>query len=289
MSKKAYAKTSTVEICENRAMFVAPNDYNDFTNVINIKDYKTGEKLELKDNEIIVTIKLAETLKKNVGDYLEFVDNNIVRKFKISALAENYVDNYIYISKQSYSDYVDKFSINCAFLKFDNIDENKQFITNLTDNEHVLNTVSVPDLIKSFKNMLVAFDATIQVLVIFSALLSFVVMYSLAYITISERQREIATLKVLGYYNKDVDKYILKEQLNITIFGILSGIILGSIYSNILVKNINFGQLYLVKQIETMSYFKTAGYILLFAIIISIGIHFALRKIRLIESLKSIE
>ena len=114
-------------------------------------------------------------------------------------------------------------------------------------------------------------------------------MYSLAYITISERQREIATLKVLGYYNKEVDKYILKEQLNIASIGILSGILLGSLYSNILIKNINFGQLHLVKQLETISYFKTAGFILIFALIIGVGVHFALKRTNLIESLKRVE
>ena len=93
----------------------------------------------------------------------------------------------------------------------------------------------------------------------------------------------------MGYYNKDVDKYILKEQLNITLLGIISGILLGSLYSNILIKNINFGQLYLVKQIETISYFKTAGYIGLFALIIGVGVHFVLKKVNLIESLKSVE
>ena len=126
--------------------------------------------------------------------------------------------------------------------------------------------------------MLKTFDAIVQILVIFSALLSFVVMYSLSYITISERQKEIATLKVLEYYNKDVDKYILKEQLNITIIGILLGVLLGILYSNILVNNINFAQLYLVKQIETISYIKTAGYIFSFALIISVGVHFMIKK-----------
>ena len=114
-------------------------------------------------------------------------------------------------------------------------------------------------------------------------------MFSLSYITISERQREIATLKVLGYYNKDVDKYILKEQLVITLIGIFAGVSLGSLYSNILVKSINFGQLYLVKQIEIMSYFKTIGFILAFAFITSIEVHFALKKISLIDSLKRVE
>lgn len=289
ISKKAYAKISIVELQDNRATFIVPNDIEEFKKIFNIKDYKTGELLELKDNEVIVTKKLAENLNKKVGDEIEFIDSNVLRKFRISALAENYVDNFIYLNKETYSNSVDKYSINCAFIKYDSLEGTEDFITNLTENEHLLNIVSVETSINSFKNMLKAFNEIIRLLVIFSALLSFVVMYSLSYITISERQREIATLKVLGYYNKDVDKYILKEQLNITVLGILSGIFLGSLYSNILIKNINFGQLYLVKQLETISYFKTAGYIFIFALITSIGVHFALKRINLIESLKRVE
>ena len=289
ISKKAYAKISIVELQNNRATFIVPNDIEEFKKIFNIKDYKTGEVLELKDNEVIVTKKLAENLHKKVGDEVEFIDSNVLRKFKISALAENYVDNYIYLNKETYSNSVDKYSINCAFIKFDNLEGNEDFIRNLTENEHLLNTVSVKDSISTYKSMLNTFNEIIRLLVIFSALLSFVVMYSLAYITISERQKEIATLKVLGYYNKNVDNYILKEQLIITLIGILTGILLGSLYSNILIKNINFGQLDLIKQIEIISYFKTAGYILVFALIIGVGVHFALKKINMIESLKRIE
>ncbi len=88
---------------------------------------------------------------------------------------------------------------------------------------------------------------------------------------------------------KEVDGYILKEQLNIVALGVLLGIITGNLYSTILVKNIKFSQLYLVKQIETASYLKTAGFILLFAFIIGIGVNYMLKKVKMIESLKSIE
>ena len=289
ITRKAYAKISIVEAQDSRATFIIPNDIEEFRTIFNIKDYKTGETLELKDNEVVITKKLAENLNLKVGDEIEFIDSNILRSFKISALAENYVDNYIYLNKETYSNSVDKYTINCAFIKFDSLEGNEEFITNLTENEHLLNTVSSETTINSFSSMLNVFHEIIKLLVIFSALLSFVVMFSLSYITISERQREIATLKVLGYYNKDVDKYILKEQLVITLIGIFSGVSLGSLYSNILVKSINFGQLYLVKQIEIMSYFKTIGFILAFAFITSIEVHFALKKISLIDSLKRIE
>ena len=289
IKKLVYVKTSLVEFQDNRATFIIPNDTDNFKEIFNLKDYKTGETLNFKKNEVIITSNLAENLNKKVGDEVEFINNNVLQKFKISAIAENYVDSFIYMDKQTYTENVDKFFINCAFIKFDGLENTESIIKELNENDDVLTTVSVKSLTDNFKNMLGAFNSIIMILIVFSALLSFVVMYSLAYITISERQKEIATLKVLGYSGKDVDGYILKEQLNIVILGIIIGIISGSAYSNILVKNIKFNQLYLVKQIEFVSYLKTAGYIFGFAVIVSIGVHFMLKKLKMIESLKSIE
>ena len=290
IEKLVYVKTSVVEFQENRVTFLIPNDVDNFKSIFNLKDYKTGETLDFKNNEIIITAGLAENLNKKVGDELEFTDsNNVLQKFKISAIAENYVENYIYIDKQSYTENADKFFINCAFIKFDSLENTEGIITDLNKNEHILTTLSVKSLRDNFKNMLGAFNSITGVLVVFSALLSFVVMYNLAYITISERQREIATLKVLGYNQTEVDDYILKEQLNIVIIGIIIGIIAGSLYSSLLIKNIKFSQLYLVKQIEPLSYIITAGFIILFTVIVGIGVHFMLKKLKMIESLKSIE
>lgn len=290
IKKLVYVKTSVVEFQENRVTFLIPNDVDNFKSIFNLKDYKTGETLDFKSNEIIITASLAENLNKKVGDELEFVDsNNVLQKFKISAIAQNYVENYIYMDKQSYTENADKFFINCAFMKFDNLENTEGIITHLNENEHILTTLSVNSLKDNFKNMLGAFNSIIGVLVVFSALLSFVVMYSLAYITLSERQREIATLKVLGYNQTEIDDYILKEQLNIVIIGIIVGIIAGSLYSSFLINNIKFSELYLVKQIEPLSYIKTAGFIITFTIIVGIGVHYMLKKLKMIESLKSIE
>lgn len=290
IKKLVYVKTSVVEFQENRVTFLIPNDVDNFKSIFNLKDYKTGEALDFKSNEIIITASLAENLNKKVGDELEFVDsNNVLQKFKISAIAQNYVENYIYMDKQSYTENADKFFINCAFMKFDSLENTEGIITHLNENEHILTTLSVNSLKDNFKNMLGAFNSIIGVLVVFSALLSFVVMYSLAYITLSERQREIATLKVLGYNQTEIDDYILKEQLNIVIIGIIVGIIAGSLYSSFLINNIKFSELYLVKQIEPLSYIKTAGFIITFTIIVGIGVHYMLKKLKMIESLKSIE
>ena len=129
----------------------------------------------------------------------------------------------------------------------------------------------------------------VYVLVLFSGALSFVVFYSLAYINLSERQREIATLKVLGFYNKEVDNYIMKEELIITIIGIVIGLFIGTLYAYDLVDSIEINTMQYIKGIHLDSYLKTFGFMILFTIIVSFGIHFALKKVNLIESLKSVE
>ena len=124
---------------------------------------------------------------------------------------------------------------------------------------------------------------------LFSGALSFVVFYSLAYINISERQREIATIKVLGFYDREVDNYVVKEEFIITIIGILIGLVLGTIYSYQLIDSIEINTMQYIKSIHLDSYLQTFGFMILFGIIVSIGVHFMLKKINIIESLKSVE
>ncbi len=113
--------------------------------------------------------------------------------------------------------------------------------------------------------------------------------YSLAYINLSERQREIATLKVLGFYNKEIDNYIMKEELIITILGIIVGLFLGTFYAYNLIDSIEINTMKYIKSIHLDSYLQTFGFMIIFGLIVSIGVHYALKKINLIESLKSVE
>jgi putative ABC transport system permease protein len=105
----------------------------------------------------------------------------------------------------------------------------------------------------------------------------------------SERQREIATLKVLGYYNREVDNYILKEEFIITIIGILVGLFFGTLYAYMLIDSIEINTMQYIKNIHLDSYLQTFGFMIIFGLIVSIGVHYTLKKINLIESLKSVE
>jgi putative ABC transport system permease protein len=126
-------------------------------------------------------------------------------------------------------------------------------------------------------------------LIVFSGLLSFVVLYNLSYINISERKREIASLKVLGFYNHEVDNYIIKENFIITIIGIILGLAIGKPFVDFIVNSLEIDLLQFIHEIDFYSYLKTFLFMTGFTIIVSIIIHFTLKRINMIDSLKSVE
>ena len=137
--------------------------------------------------------------------------------------------------------------------------------------------------------MLESLDNVVLLLFAFSAILSFVVLYNLSYINICERKREIATIKALGFYDVEVDNYIIRENFVITIIGIMFGVIIGKPFINYIVSSIEMDIIKFLNYISIVSYIKTSIFMLLFAFIVSLIIHFTLQKIEMIESLKSIE
>lgn len=270
---------------------IIPDDKDDFKKAITLKDIKTKKEISIKNDSVVVTEKLAKYFNKKVGDTIKILENdNLTYEFEISNICENYIGDYIYMTKKTYNKSIGDYKTNTQYLKFKNLkDENKIMTEIKHKNTHILSTVSISNAKKQVATLFKSLNIIVYVLVLFSAALSFVVFYSLAYINFSERQREIATLKVLGFYNKEVDNYILKEELIIAIIGILIGLIVGTFYAYMLIDSIEINTMQYIKNIHLDSYLQTFGFMYLFGIIVSGGVHFALKKINIIESLKNVE
>ena len=147
----------------------------------------------------------------------------------------------------------------------------------------------ISSLMSSISDMLGTLNYVVLILVIASALLDFVVLYNLANINIGERQREIATLKVLGFYNKEVDNYINKENLIFTIVGIILGLVFGYFLTDGVVASVEIDKLKFIRHVVPISYVYSAIITAIFSVIVNKVIHFVLKKIDMIESLKSVE
>ena len=194
------------------------------------------------------------------------------------------------MSKNTYENNIGEYKINAEYIKYKDINKENEVLSNIKkNNSHILSTISIVNVKKQADILFKSLNLIIYVLIIFSGALSFVVFYSLAYINISERQREIATLKVLGFYNKEVDNYIMREEIIITILGILLGLVFGTLYTYQLIDSIEINTMQYIKSIHLDSYIMTFIFMIIFTLIVSIGVHFTLKKINFIESLKSVE
>ena len=286
-----YARIDQVQVGNKRLSFIIPDNAEEFKKTLTIIDAETKKEISLKDNSVIITSKLAKYFNKKVGDTITILEtNNLTYEFKISNICENYIGDYVYMTKDTYRKNIGEYTINTQYLKFKDLSKENDILSNIkSKNTHILSTILISNAKQQADVLFKSLNSIVYALIIFSGALSFVVFYSLAYINISERQREIATLKVLGFYNNEVDSYIMKEEFIITILGILVGLVFGTLYTYRLIDSIEINTMQYIKNIHLDSYLQTFGFMILFTMIVSIGVHFSLKKVDLIESLKSVE
>ena len=275
----------------NVTVFV-PDSLDNYNSVYNLIDYQTEEAISISNEGIIITDKAAETLGVTVGDEITFIDGDDIQyQFKIDNITKNHVGHYVYMSKEIYEQNIKSYETNIVYLNTKNISDEVQ--NEISENILTMNGVasisSISVLMKSVSDMLNTMNYVVLVLIVASAMLDFVVLYNLANINIAERQREIATLKVLGFHDNEVDNYINKENIIFTVLGIALGLILGTFLTSAIIGSIEIDVLKFMRNIKPISYVYSAVITLLFSFIVNFIIHFVLKKIDMIESLKSVE
>ena len=271
----------------NINLYTLNDNYDDIINLVSIK---TKKKAVIETGKAVISDKLSTMKNLKIGDSIKVKDiDEKEYEFVISDVVDNYVANYIYIDKATYEERVGKYKTNSVLITFDDTKYEEEVTTELMKNHHVMSIVKRDQTMSNVTNMLKSLDYVVLVLLVLSGALSFVVLYNLSYINISERKREIATLKVLGFYNIEVDNYIIKENFIITVLGILLGILFSKPFVNYVVDAIEMDLVKFTHNIDILSYVYTFGFMILFTVIVSFIIHHALRKIDMIESLKSIE
>ena len=275
----------------NVTVFV-PDSLDNYNSVYNLIDYQTEEAISISNEGIIITDKAAETLGLTVGDEITFIDGDDVQyQFKIENIAKNHVGHYVYMSKEIYENNFKPYKTDIVYLNTKNISDEAQneILKNILNMDGVASVSSINALMQSVSDMLNTMNYVVLVLIVASAMLDFVVLYNLANINIAERQREIATLKVLGFHDNEVDNYINKENIIFTVLGIALGLILGTFLTSAIIGSIEIDVLKFIRNIKPISYVYSAIITLLFSFIVNFIIHFVLKKIDMIESLKSVE
>ena len=288
-------QTITVEYNnkEQDVTLVTPNNFKELKNIIYLSNIDDGKEIEEPPyNTCIISEKTSKLLNIKIGDTLAIINNeNDKKEIKVSYITKNYINQYIYITKDTYNNIFNNYNINSFLvdLKEINNEEKESFDTKYITEGYVSAIVNNEDIKNSINDMLSSIDSIVAILIIAATALAFVVLYNLSNINISERKREIATLKVLGFYPKEVDKYINSETFILTTIGIIIGLIFGSYLSHFIISTCEPDYIMFDRNVFAISYIYSILITTTFTIIVNIVTHFNLKKINMIESLKNVE
>lgn len=277
---------------QQEVTMITPDDFNSISKSISLIDLKTNNIIDnISDNSCIISEKTAKLLDIDVGDKISLLDNdNNKYDIKVSYIIKNYINQYLYINKNTYNNLFNNYKINSVLISLKDKDKNsKEFDKKYISNGYALTIVDNDDMKNSMNDMLGSIDSIVAILIIAAASLAFVVLYNLSNINISERKREIATLKVLGFYPSEVDKYINRETVLLTILGIGIGLLFGSYLSHFIISTCEPDYIMFDRHVYTLSYFYSLFITVIFTIVVTIVTHFNLKKINMVTSLKNVE
>lgn len=254
---------------------------------------RVGQKLlKLSDEGVIINEKMAENLGKNVGDTItvESIDG-MDAEVKISGICEMYVRHYVFMTKEYYhSVFGTTPAANTMAVKLQGTDTEKQAVQEKLVSQKEFSSVEFfGSLIDNFNQMINGLNIIVLVLILSSASLAGVVLGNLTNVNISERMREIATLKVLGFRRKEVENYIYKENNILTLIGSLVGIPLGILLHHYIMHEVEMDYIMFGRNITVLSCVVCVGITLIFGILVNLFMAKHLRNIQMVESLKSVE
>ena len=280
------------------AYLIVPGDVEELDHYIHLKNRETGEAYTLDENGVILTEKLATLLGVSEGDTVTLKeDDTKAVEAKVAHITEQYFMHYVYMSKELYESlYGEEPDWNQWFIKtrrqktrWQEEDFEEELRTEYIRYEAVSDVDFISGTAERVADMLRSMDLIIYVLVIAAGLLAFVVLYNLNNININERRRELATLKVLGFFDPEVSAYVNRENVLLTLIGTGVGVFLGILLHRFMIKTAEIDMLMFGRTIAPKSYIYSVLLTFVFSALVNGAMFFKLRKIDMVESLKSVE
>lgn len=284
--------TAQIKNKEQAISIVVVEDEENYVNYHQLRSRTTLAPIALEKDGILLSEKMAKDAGVKVGDFIKIDSQDTSKEFKVTGTFENYIGHLVIMNQNLYkSTYGMTSKPTNLFVKLPDLDANaeKELGLALNEYEEVQSLIFFSGSAESFADMIASLSIVVVVLVVSAGLLAFVVLYNLTNVNISERVREIATLKVLGFYDKEVSNYVFRENLLLTLIGALVGLGLGTGLHRIIMSlaeldSVMFGRVIFVK-----SYVISAIMTMVFAWIVAKVMHYKLKKIPMVESLKSVE
>lgn len=278
---------------EKSSYLVVPEKTKSLDKFIVLRDRITKEPHKLTDDGVIISEKLAILLDVNVGDTIYLKDGDISRvEAEVTAITENYFMHYVYMTSSLYESlYGEQPDYNKIMINYGKNSETveEEIQAGYMDYDGVSRISSFRETSQKVFDMLKSMDTVIYVLVIAAGMLAFVVLYNLNNININERKRELATLKVLGFYNKEVAQYVYRENILLTIIGEAVGIFMGILLHRFVIVTAEIDIMMFGREIYFNSYIYSIVLTFFFSTFINVIMYYKLKRINMIESLKSVE
>ena len=272
---------------------VVPENLKKMDKFIHLQDRKTQNPIELNNKGIVLTEKIARDLGVKAGDEIELINSDDKKaKIKVSHITENYISHYAYISPENYIKLFEKdldFNRLIGILNNPSVKIEDKLSKKLFDIETIdgitFNTASKETFHNTIKNL----NYVVLIMIISAGALAFVVLYNLTNVNISERIREIATIKVLGFYDKEVSAYIYRENIILTIIGTVVGLGLGTILHKFIMVTVEIQSMMFGRVIDISSYFIAAVLTIVLSLFVNLAMFYKLRNVKMVESLKSVD
>ena len=272
---------------------VVPNDVNEFASFTTLRHRGSEEAVALGDDGALISEKLAMNLGIGSGDTITIKDGDgVERDIKIADVVENYVGHYLYLSPSYFREvFAERQSDTAVLAKTTSTDADFETALgeDLMSEEIVSSVTFYSGLASTFDDTISSLNFIVVVLVIAAGLLAFVVLYNLTNVNISERIREIATIKVLGFYDNEVSSYVFRETIFLTIIGALAGLVLGIGLHKIIMSLAEMESVMFGRNIDAISYVISFAITMLFGMIVNLVMYRKLKRVQMVESLKSVE
>lgn len=291
---KTYTNTVTFE-SDSRVVdgyLVSVEDQSEMEGMVVLREMGSGDAITIPEDGVVMSQKLSELLGISVGDTVTIESNGTRVEVRVAALCEHYVRHYIYMLDSYYSSL------------FGEAPEDNSIYVSVTENteeaisavaadmmsmEEVASATNIRSTADSFSESLSSVNIVVVVIILAAAALAFVVLYNLTNINITERIRELATIKVLGFFDIEVAMYVYRENFILTLLGVALGQVLGKLLYTYLIRTVEIDMVMFGREAVWSAYVGSIVLSLLFAVLVNFVMYFRLKRIDMVESLKSVE
>ena len=270
----------------------AVDDVEEFGRFVDLRHRSDHSPVELDGSGVVIDEKLSELLGVSVGDTITLEGDQRVEAV-VADITENYVYHYVYLTRDLYTQlYGEDYQNNVMLLAYQDgmgVDVSNQTSETLMKMDGVASYSYIATIRDSFADSMDAINYAVVIIIVAAAALAFVVLYNLTNINITERRSELATLKVLGFYDGETTAYVLRENVFLTIFGVILGLVLGRFLHSWMVLTVEVDLVMFGRTAPPYAYVLAAALTALFSLIVNVAAHFRLKKIDMVESLKTVE